>query len=94
MSKQTKTLVSDYLRGIASDPMWADHVEVRKETLMKAASCIEVLTRLLNSYVADDDERHEGFDPANDDFPTKDESRKAEAVALLRTIGAQPRSIA
>jgi hypothetical protein len=97
MTYQTTTGVSEHLRQIASDPMWADHAEVRKETLIKAASAIEVLARLLNSYVcADEDTRHDGFDTSIgvDDFPDKDEARKAEAVAILRTLTAQPRAVA
>lgn len=33
----TRTVMSLRLREIASDPMWADHVECRKDTLIKAA---------------------------------------------------------
>jgi hypothetical protein len=96
MTHPTTTGISEHLRKIANDPMWADHAEVRKETLIKAASAIEVLARLLNSYVgADEDTRHDGFDTSTgvDDFPDKDESRKAEAVAILRTLTVQPRAI-
>lgn len=32
------------LRGAAADPMWADHAEVRKDTLAEAADYIEYLT--------------------------------------------------
>jgi len=92
---RTTTNISEHLRLIAADPMWADHSEVSKPTLLKAASAIEVLARLLNSYVgADEDTRHDGFDTSIgvDDFPDKDESRKAEAVAILRALTAQPRA--
>jgi hypothetical protein len=76
--------------------MWADHCEISKATLLKAASAIEVLARLLNDYVKDDsDTRHDGFDTSLgvDDYPDHAESRKAEAVAILRTLTTQPRAV-
>lgn len=92
MTKQTTTTVSNTLRDCAADPMWADHTEVNKATLLQAASAIEVLARLLDSYVeADSDTRHDGFDVSSDDFPDMDESRKAQAVAVLRKLAAAPR---
>ena len=82
------TTISEALRNAAADPMWADHCEVNKTTALKAATTIDVLTRLLAGYVdADEDTRHDGFDLIADDYPTKDESRKAEAVKLLRHLG-------
>jgi hypothetical protein len=90
----TTTNISETLRSIAADPMWANHSEINKATAIKAASAIEVLARLLNGYVQEDaDTRHEGFDVEADDFPTKDEARKVEAVAILRTLNVLPRSI-
>jgi hypothetical protein len=93
----TETLISKRLRDVAHAPMWADHAEIRKATLVQAASTIEHLCRLLNYYVSEDsDTRHDGFDVSaeSSDFPTKAEAMKADAVELLRKLSCIPRAVA
>lgn len=84
--KEVETLASKQLRHIAGDPMWANHCEVSKNTLTRAARLIDELAALLNDYVKDDDSIfYQG--QTGDEFPTHDESRRMQAVALLDASG-------